>query len=461
MEGRESFALLMEMRTGKTKVALDDFGRLELIGQAQDLLVIAPGGVYTTWAGACAEHFSPDLAKRALVHTWVSGPNATQRRALAAFMAVADRPRALLMNVEALSSVKEARETAIAFAKSRRSVVIIDESTIIKNPASKRTKFINKEIGDVANYRRILSGLPTPKNPLDIYSQMEFLNWKILGHRSFFSFRGRYAVLQPIVVGGRTIQLVKGYRDVEDLQAKIEPHSYRKLMTECYDMPPKTYSIREVKLTPEQVRLYADMKKYSTSQLNETSHVSATVVIAQMIRLHQILCGHTTDEEGNHHEFPENRTAELLSLLEEYTGKAIIWCSYDADIQKVVRELRAVYGETSVARFWGGNVKTRDAEEAQFKTDPECRFMVATPAAGGRGRTWSGANLIIYYSNQNDLEQRSQSEERGTGMDKVDPVAVVDLMVPNTVDWVFVNALRKKIDLAATVTGDAWREWIV
>src|SRR5580765_1808763 len=150
MKGREAFALLMAMRTGKTKVALDDFGTMELEGRASDLLVIAPAGVYKTWLEAIREHVSLDLQKRLLTHVWEAG----KAKAAVGFMIIKNRPRILLMNVEALSRPGDARKLAIEFVKTNRAGIIVDESTAIKNPKAKRTKFINTELAPLSSFRR-------------------------------------------------------------------------------------------------------------------------------------------------------------------------------------------------------------------------------------------------------------------------------------------------------------------
>lgn len=459
----ECFALLMDMRTGKTKTLLDDFGRLELAGLVSNLLVVAPGGVYRTWEAAAKEHLSVDLKTRLIAHTWRSGSSASEKNKLKNFMGLEKKyVRILLMNIEALSSVKAARETAIAFLKSGPSMMVVDESTIIKNPSAKRTKFVVMHLGSIAKFRRILSGLPSPKSPLDLYSQFEFLDWKILGFKSYYAFRNRYAIIENVFFGGRrSVPLVKGFKNEDELQAKIAPYSFRVRLADCYDLPPKIYVKREVTLTEEQQRLYKEMKEFATAQLDAEAFVTATVVIAQMIRLHQILCGHTRDEMGNFHEIPEYRTKALIDLLNEQSGKAIVWCSYDADVRKVASALNAEFGEGSTAKFWGGNRATREDEERRFLTDPACRNIVATAAAGGRGRTWTVADLVVYYSNTHDLEHRSQSEERAQAVDKRESVAYVDLIVPGTVDEKIIESLRQKIDLSSAVMGDAYREWLI
>jgi SNF2 family DNA or RNA helicase len=451
----------MAMRTGKTKVLLDDFGHLERAGAAQDLLVIAPAGVYRTWEGEINKHLSIELLSRLKLHTWQTNKsnNKTEKILHEQFSGY-DGPRILLMNVEALSGVKRAREFCFEFLGRcpLTAMIAIDESTAIKSPRAARTKFINRQLARLSKYRRILSGLPTPKSPLDLYCQFEFLDPTILGFNSYYAFQARYAVMKRIRTGGRWVDIVDSYQNVEELQRKIEPHSYR---VEFRPNIPSTYTQRDVELTKEQKRLYQELKEFATARINEESHVTATVVVAQIMRLHQVLCGWTVDEHGAMHEVSENKTAQLLEILEDYNGKAVIWCSYDYNIKRLTEVLREQYGEGAVARFWGGNLNTREAEERKFKEDPQCRFMLATAAAGGRGRTWDVADLVIYYSSTFDLEHRDQSEQRVHNTDKLRQVDYIDLIAPGTVETKILHVLRNKLNMAATITGDAWKDWIV
>lgn len=471
---REYFALFMAMRTGKTKVVIDHYGKNELKGNIQNLCVLAPGGVYKTWEGQCLDHFSADLRERALIHVWESGAGVKKSKRLDYFMNTTDKPRVFLMNVEALSSVKEARDTIVDFLSQGTVLTAIDESTVIGNMSSKRTDFINDKVSNPSDMRVIMTGLPTPKDPLSLYTQLYFLDWRILGNVSYYSFRARYAKMAklnvPIPGGGfdkdgnpkkRKITIITGFKDLDKLQEKVAKHSHRTMLKDVYDVPDKVYMIREVELTKEQERIYADLKRYMTAQLDEMSHVTATIVVAQIIRLHQVLCGHTVDEEGIEHDIPENRTKELIELLSEYDGKAIIWCSYDYDVQKVTAALEKEFGKGCAARFWGGNRNTREAEEVRFRDDDNVRFMVATAAAGGRGREWKHANLVVYYSNTDNLDHRDQSEERAQAVGKLDPVTYVDLVTRGTVDEKFLKSMREKINMATAITGDNYREWVI
>lgn len=481
--GKKVFAFRMAQRTGKTKVTIDRWGELVAECKSQDLFIVAPAGCYDTWVPAVELDLPDAMFQRTKIHLWESGSYSSKKRQalLADFLKPQDGVlRVFIMNVEAISMVMEARSVARQFLEGRDGAYFaIDESTCIKNYQAACTKFINAQLRDLAYYRSILSGLMSPKSPLDIYTQFEFLDPRILKYDNFFSFRHRYAVMQTHDFGGRKVELVVGHRDTKELYKKIDPWSFRVRLEDCYDMPPATYAIRNVKLTDQQERMYRELKEYATTLIEADKFVTATAVITQILRIHQMLCGHTVDDEnGEEHEIKENRVAAVLEELSEYEGKAIIWCCYDLDIRKVSAALEKEFGDPNikfdegkipkgrVARFWGGNRKTRLEEEKRFKEDPECLYMVATPDAGKFGRTWDIADSVIYYASRNNLEHRLQSEERPKAVGKTKPISYVDLKAvrkdgSKTVEDKIIHALRNKLDMAATINGDNWREWLV
>jgi SNF2 family DNA or RNA helicase len=399
--------------------------------------------------------------ERTTVAAWISS-RASARRQAESILRVDDprRPRVLLMNVEALSTVSRARDLCHEFLGQRPTMMVVDESTRIKSPTAKRTRYALR-LGQQARWRRILSGLPTPRSPLDIYSQFEFLDPRILGHRSFYGFRARYAIMRTMQFGGRSVQVVVGYRNTEELQERIAPHSFRRLKEECLDLPPKIFEIRDVPLTEEQRRMYGEMREFATTSLGE-SHVTATAVITQIQRLHQITCGHVRDELGVVHDVPTNRVQALVDLLEEHSGKAVIWTGYQHSLRAIASRLRAEYGDEAVVEFWGEtSAEERQTANRRFQHDPTCRFMVSNQQTGGTGNNWQAASLVVYYSNTYSLEDRLQSEDRAHRSGLRHAVTYVDLRSPGTVDEKIVKALREKIDLAATITGDNYREWLI
>ena len=241
------------------------------------------------------------------------------------------------MNVEAFSTEKVKNMLLVFYVHINR-MTAIDESTTIKNPKAKRTKNI-LVIASLAPYRRIMTGSPVTRNPLDLYTQCEFLDPRHLDFSSYYAFRNRYAEMKTMHVSGRSIQVVGGFRHLDELADSLKPFSYRVLKQDCLDLPDKIYMKREMQLTPEQKKLYEQMRKEALATLNGKT-VTTMTALTQLMRLHQITCGHFAADDGTVQEIKNNRLAELLDVLEEIEGKAIIWAHYQHDVKKYLQVVR-------------------------------------------------------------------------------------------------------------------------
>jgi SNF2 family DNA or RNA helicase len=158
------------------------------------------------------------------------------------------------MNVEAFSSLKGQQAGKwLATKFGAYGLIGIDESTTIKNHKAKRTKALMKIAAGFA-FRRLLTGSPVTKSPLDLYGQTEFLRPGLLGFDSFYAFQGRYAVLNKRTMGAKSFQQIVGYKNLEELTWRVDQFSFRVLKKDCLDLPEKTYTARYVTLTPEQAR---------------------------------------------------------------------------------------------------------------------------------------------------------------------------------------------------------------
>jgi SNF2 family DNA or RNA helicase len=338
-------------------------------------------------------------------------------------------------------------------------MMAIDESTTIKNSAAKRTKNI-LVLSKSSKYKRIMTGSPVTKNPLDLYSQCEFLDPWLLNFQSFYAFRNRYAEMKTIHARGRSIQIVSCFKNIGELSDKLKEFSYRVLKEDCLDLPDKIYVKRNVVLTPEQAKLYQEMKSTALAVLNGKQTTTVTV-LTQLMRLHQITCGHFTADDGSTQIVKSNRIDELMNVLEEVEGKAIIWANYQKDMSEIKKTIIEKYGEESVVDYYGLTPQDeRQPNIKRFQGDPECRFFIGTPSTGGYGITLTAANTVIYYSNGYDLEKRLQSEDRAHRIGQKKSVTYVDLISEKTVDEKIVKALRKKIDIASEVLGEELRDWI-
>jgi len=454
---KETFAYFMEMGTGKTKVLIDNMAMLYDKGKIDGALIIAPKGVVGTWSNQEIPAHLPTHINNVSV-LWQALINQKQQDKLNTLFKTGHDLHILIMNVEAFSTPK-GTTFAKKFLSCHKTLMAIDESTTIKNPKAKRTKNI-LDLSRFAKYRRILTGSPVTKNPLDLYSQCEFLNPELLDFTSYYAFRNRYAEMKTLHMYGRQIQVVSHFKNLEELSEQLKTFSYRVLKEECLDLPPKIYMKREIELSPEQKKVYKQMKEEALAHLNGKAQTTMTV-LTQLMRMQQITCGHFVADDGTTQEIKHNRLNELLDILEEVEGKVIIWAHWQRDVKIIKEALLKEYGPGSVVDYYGLTPQDqRQKNKDKFQKDKKCRFFIGTPQTGGYGLTLTAANTVIYYSNGYDLEKRIQSEDRAHRIGQKKSVTYIDIMADDTVDLKITKALRKKINIASEVMGEELRSWI-
>jgi len=455
---KENFAYFMEMGTGKSKVLLDNAAVLYDRGLINGLLLIAPKGVYKNWFDSEIPVHLPDHIHKKVVLWKTSDKSKKQKEILNTLFKTGTDLHILIMNVETFST-GDGTAFAQKFLSCHKTMIAIDESTTIKTPTSNRTKNILK-LSDEAKYRRILTGSPVTKSPLDLYSQCLFLDPWLLGHQSYYTFRARYSIVKKIQVNGRHIEVVVGYKNLGELSDKIKPFSKRILKEDCLDLPEKTFVKHYVELTKEQQKVYNQMKQEAIAFLDGKMQSSATVM-TQLMRLHQITCGHFTADDGTIKDLPCSRLTELMNVLENIEGKTIIWSHYTHDVKRIIKEIKKVYGEDSVVDYYGAtDTDARSANIKKFQNDDKCRFFVGTTHTGGYGITLTAGSNMVYFSNGYDLEKRQQSEARIDRIGQTKKMTYIDIMAQDTIDERIVKALRTKVNIANAIMDEDLKDWI-
>ena len=322
----------------------------------------------------------------------------------------------------------------------------MDESSRIKHPGALRTKAILK-FGQMASYRRILTGTPITKGAEDLYSQFRFLDPYILKHDSFYSFRARYCVM-----GGFESKQVVAYQNLSELTRNIEGHSFRVLKRDCLDLPDKIYQRHPVELSKNQRRLYDQMRKEFVAEM-DGERVDSPLALTRILRLQQIVCGWFPGDDGVK-AIDEKKNPRLEALLDIISNidssKVIIWSRFRAD-QKV---LECALKQLSVSYHGGVPNDERATAVKRFQEDPDVRFFIGNPATAGLGLNLTAASYAIYYSNSFDLETRLQSEDRCHRIGTKNNVTYIDLEAPRTVDSKIIKALRAKKSVADLVNQD-------
>jgi SNF2 family DNA or RNA helicase len=454
---KTNYAYFMEMGCGKSKVLIDNITWLHEGGHIDTAIVVAPKGVYRNWQiSEIPAHLPEDIEHE--VYVWNPNPNKTQTNHLKEGITERKKLRILLVNVEGFATPK-VRKYLEMFVRGSAFLLAVDESTTIKNPKAKRTKAL-VALGKSASFRRILTGSPVTKSPMDLYSQCEFMSKELLGHDSYYSFQGRYAITRTQRMGNHSFQQVVGYRNLDELSTKLDRFSYRVTKEDALDLPDKVYSIRNVGLTDEQIRHYMSLKNAAIALLDDGELVSAPAVMTQLLRLQQVLCGHLMTDDGELVEFKTKRIDALLETIEEMSGKVIIWSRFRYDIKAIVATLAKTYGAGSVVSYFGDTTDEQRQDAITSFQFGDARFFVANPQTAGYGLTLTAATNVIYYANDFNLETRVQSEDRCHRIGQKNTVTYVDFLSKGTVDEHIVKSLRAKIDLSAKTLGEEARKWL-
>jgi len=446
----KNFAYFMEMGTGKTKVAIDNACYLYQENLIQFVIVIAPNSVYQNWQKEISVH-SPETYN---IWTWKVDPEKK--------LPLNDSKLTfILMNVEALShkSGHKFLEKILSLI-GLRSMMIVDESTTIKNRTARRTKAILK-LSQFVKYKRILTGSPVTKSPLDLFTQCAFLDWRLLGYESFFTYRSRYAVMHTMEMNGRQVMFPKYYTNLDELEARLKMFSYRCRKKDCLDLPDKLYSQRYIDLTDEQKKVYVDLKKKALAVIKDET-ISYANKLTEVLRLHQVVNGFVKTDEGNIKPFKTNpKLKELMSILEETEDKCIIWANYVFNINEIKKAIGETYGKDSVVSIYGeDSVEVRKDAVENFQSNDRCRFLVGNPTVGGYGLTLTAARYVIYFSNSYNLEVRQQSEDRAHRIGQGVAVTYIDLIANKSIDEMIIGSLEGKIEISAKTLGEEVQKWL-
>ena len=449
------WAYFMEMGTGKTKVTIDNIAYSYLKKEIQSVLVIAPKSVYTVWETEIETHIPNEINYK--IYKWnIDKPKEYDN--LNKF----EHLRIFLINVEALSTKRGFNGCVDYLTKNKKNFVVLVESTTIKNRSAKRTKNI-LGLRKLSYIRRILTGSPITKSPLDLFTQCQFLSPELLGFSSYLAFRNRYAEMTDIPVGsGRFISVPKYYKRLEELEVKLQMFSTRIRKDQCLDLKPKIRQKRYIELEGEGRKIY-DRLRTTALAIVEDSTVSFSNKLTEIIKLHQVCNGFTKDDDGRMLRLHDQKVKALHEVIEETDGKVIIWANYLWNIHEIIHSLKSKYGEESVVSIFGEiNVEDRKKAVERIQKDPTCRFMVGNPTTGGFGLTLTACNTVIYFSNNYNLEVRMQSEDRAHRMGQKGSVVYIDIVAKNTLDEAIMKSLVNKGQIAAKTLGEEdLRSWLL
>lgn len=437
---KHAFAYFMEQGTGKTYTTLCDIAWQYQNGIIDFVLIFAPNGVHSQWVSQQIPEHLPDWVPRHTL-TYRAG---MKPKDLKEFFEVKDKLHILSMNIESQSH-KSGNEVAMAALRyAEKPMIVVDESTRIKTPGSKRTKAVIK-LGQFAKVRRILTGSPVTNGVEDLYSQLKFLDPDILGYSSFYTFRNHFCIM-----GGWQNKQIVDYQNMEELKTLLKPWSFRITKEDALDLPERTFGVRHVDLSKEQKALYHKMKEELFVELDSGHIVEGALAVTKLMRLQQILCGHLPDDKGEVHSIPDNRIKAVEEIVEECQNPVIIWARFRHSLAALEKALK----KYNPVRY-DGSVKPveRDENVRKFQSG-ESFVFIGQPQSAGTGLNLMAASNVIWHSPDFSYENYTQANDRCYRIGQGRKVTYTHLVTPGTIDMQIMKALKQKHSIAKYTVDD-------
>ena len=462
-------ALFMEQGTGKTKINIDTVAWQYAREQIENLLVIAPSGVHRNWIVNEIPKHLPDNIPRLMVSYQTNKASTRHYQdAIDDLLGYTQGLGILAMSYDAFLT-KQGKQTVWDFMKKKKLMYVVDESTHIKNPSTKRTKAILAS-GTYAQMKRIASGTPIANGPFDVYPPIAFLDPQIWAQHKFSSFwvyKHYFGdIIQRKANLGHFYESIRGYRNLDELYKILKPISTRVLKADVLkDLPPKLYSTRYFDLSPEQQKIYEQIEKEYMIIL-EGELMTMELALTRWLRLQQVTCGYLPKQnpepgEEVHTMLPGKniRLQTLEELCAETPTQGIIWARFTKDVDLIVQMLNKP-GKGGAVRYDGQVDEDERAQSIDAFRAGKAQWFVGKASVGGEGLTLTEAKVVIYYNNSFKLIERLQSEDRAHRIGQDQAVTYYDLAGINTIDEKITDALVKKVEIANIITGDTPKPWI-
>jgi SNF2 family DNA or RNA helicase len=429
-------ALFLETGTGKTRIVIQLANHHFTQDRVTATLVVTTRGLMGNWN-------SVELPKHSDI------PYRTYLWNVSKDIPYADSTHLyFLVNIDALPTDRFAGIFKDFMKKHPAFTLIIDESTVVKNPRSARTRAALK-VGRYATARYVLSGTPIVQSPLDVYSQCEILTESCLGIKGFIPFKARYAEIKRMTFGPRSFDKIVGYKHLDELTERIKSVGVIIKKDECLDLPPKMYRTIDVPLTPAQQRAYDDLKQRALAYIQD-HQISVVNTVSLINKLLQICCGQLKVGD-DYLQIENNRLDVLKELIDRAGGPTLIWTSY----VNTAYDIKEKLGDDVVHLPSGTSTDERETILASFRKG-NYKALVANPASAGHGITLVESNSTIYFSNSFNLEHRLQSEARNHRAGQTNSVLYTDLIAKGTIEERVVSILKEKKQLAdLVITNDA------
>lgn len=295
-------------------------------------------------------------------------------------------------------------------------MVIFDEIHKAKNAQSQQGKAIHHL---KAHFKLALTGTPLMNQPIDLYN---ILKWLGEERRSFYAFRNRYCEM-----GGYGGYEIIGYKNLKELQTRLDRVMLRRKKDEVLNLPPKIRQTEYVEMTAKQKQLYSEVMRGLRENITEIK--LSPNPLAKLIRLRQAT-GHTGILNNDINESAKfDRMKEIIEELVESGKKAIVYSNWTEITDRALKELEQ-YNPAIIT----GDIKDRQEQVEKFQTDDSCKVIVGTISAMGTGLTLTAASTVIFLDKPWNPANTEQAEDRAHRIGTTGTVNIVTLVCKDTID---------------------------
>ncbi len=362
----------------------------------------------------------------------------------------------------------------IPINKQKWDVVILDESTKIKNPKTATTKaVIDSRYSSLpaSKYKICLTGTPVPETTVDYFNYFKFLFGTFIGYQDYYRFR-RECFNRDDWDQNRFIPKI-------GFQHKLAAHLQKRANILSRKVAglniPSTFEIRTVTLAKSARAIYDDFAaNWHTNFLrhliedevdfDSSSPLQLATQYATVAQnyLHQLACGYpkSTPGVGFHH-----KRDEVLSLLQnELRGeKVVIWCRYQRDIDELysaIKELRdrnpfKITGTTTTAELYSKLKNFNEGyDNCKRHYHVELNVAICQIKKACMGIALYGADTQIFFSrswsgleNQQATDRLIHPSKANSKANSNHSILTIDIIAENTMDQDVYDAIvRKKAD---------------
>lgn len=357
----------------------------------------------------------------------------------------------IVRGIESLSSSDRLYLQLIRLVETHKVFLIVDESTLTKNPHAIRTERIIR-LSEKCPFRLILNGTPISRNEADLFAQFYILDWRILGYKSFWSFAANHLEYKTIKLpNGREMvdrSRIDRVLNIDYLTEKVAPYTYQVKKADCLALPDKIYRGESFYMTDAQEAEYADVE---ARYLEAVDEIKAETIYKLFSACQHVASGRhvLSDPDDRMKTAPmfkdpmENpRIKTLLGIVEDLgSEKAIIFCKYQHEVSDIFSIL------PNAVEFTGHvNQKRRQENRELFRTSKQ--FLVANKSCGAFGLNLQFCHNVIFYNNDFNLATRLQAEDRVHRLGQTSEVRIWDIECRNSIDTFIMDCLIRKEKLA-------------